>query len=229
MTPALEGKRAVVTGADHDLGRGPGRTRCAPAEPAWSACRGAAFETAASRPRRHSPLHRRSSGRPIDVVVHAAMPEIAYEQVDFAEVDDARWDAVWEVALRSTLFVLQAAYGQMSGRGGQRRHGHADGRDVGGGAPRAVHDRGRGPAPAGEGGRAPMGTRRCTVNCLAPAPEHVPIGVDSMSVSLAPPALGGPGDVADDLGPVAVWLASDAAHFVTGTTVCVDGGVWMAP
>jgi 3-oxoacyl-[acyl-carrier protein] reductase len=67
------------------------------------------------------------------------------------------------------------------------------------------------------------------VNCLAPAPEHVPIGVDSMAVSLSPPALGGPGDVVTDLGPVAVWLASDAAHFVTGATVCVDGGVWMAP
>jgi 3-oxoacyl-[acyl-carrier protein] reductase len=68
-----------------------------------------------------------------------------------------------------------------------------------------------------------------TVNCLAPAPEHVPIGVASMSVSLAPPALGGPGDVVKDLGPVAAWLASDAAHFLTGATVSADGGVWMAP
>ena len=32
-----------------------------------------------------------------------------------------------------------------------------------------------------------------------------------------------------DLGPVVVFLASDAGHFVTGATICVDGGVWMAP
>jgi len=50
-----------------------------------------------------------------------------------------------------------------------------------------------------------------------------------MTVSLAPPALGGPGDLTRDVGAVAVWLVSDAAHFVTGVTVCADGGVWMAP
>ena len=68
-----------------------------------------------------------------------------------------------------------------------------------------------------------------TVNCLAVAPELVPIGVDSMAVSLAVPALGGPGDPESDLGPVAIHLLSDAGHFVTGVTLCADGGVWMAP
>ena len=67
------------------------------------------------------------------------------------------------------------------------------------------------------------------MNCLAPAPEHVPIGVASSEVSLAPPALGGPGDAETDLGPVVVFLASDDAHFLTGETLCADGGVWMAP
>ena len=73
------------------------------------------------------------------------------------------------------------------------------------------------------------GTHDIRVNCLAPAPEHVPIGVDSMTLSLAPPALGGPGDPERDLGPVAVFLAGDDGHFLTGATVCADGGVWMAP
>ena len=61
------------------------------------------------------------------------------------------------------------------------------------------------------------------------ASELTPLGTDSMTVSLAPPALGGPGDVVEDLGPIAAWLASDGAHFLTGVTVCADGGVWMAP
>jgi NAD(P)-dependent dehydrogenase (short-subunit alcohol dehydrogenase family) len=50
-----------------------------------------------------------------------------------------------------------------------------------------------------------------------------------MTVSLAPPALGGPGDVQTDIGPIAAFLASDDARFVTGATFSTDGGVWMAP
>jgi NAD(P)-dependent dehydrogenase (short-subunit alcohol dehydrogenase family) len=53
--------------------------------------------------------------------------------------------------------------------------------------------------------------------------------VSSTTVSLAPPALGGPGDAEHDLGPIAVFLASEAAHFVTGATISADGGIWMAP
>jgi NAD(P)-dependent dehydrogenase (short-subunit alcohol dehydrogenase family) len=68
-----------------------------------------------------------------------------------------------------------------------------------------------------------------TVNCLAPAPEHVAAGVRSTDVSLAPAALGGPGDPADDLGPVVAFLTGADGHFVTGVTICADGGVWMAP
>ncbi|HEX4775709.1 MAG TPA: SDR family oxidoreductase, partial [Acidimicrobiia bacterium] len=68
-----------------------------------------------------------------------------------------------------------------------------------------------------------------TVNCVAPAPDLVVAGTAAGAVSLAAPALGGPGDPRDDLGPVVTFLASDAGHFVTGVTVCADGGVWMAP
>ena len=48
------------------------------------------------------------------------MPAIAFEQCDFADVDDARLEAVWEGSLRSTLFVLQAAFPHLRGRGGRR-------------------------------------------------------------------------------------------------------------
>ena len=48
-----------------------------------------------------------------------------------------------------------------------------------------------------------------TINCLAPAPELLPIGVDQHGrSSLAPPAHGAPGDPEADLGPVVVHLLS---------------------
>jgi NAD(P)-dependent dehydrogenase (short-subunit alcohol dehydrogenase family) len=166
---------------------------------------------------------------PIDIVVHGAVPEAAYEPIDFAEVDDARWETVWEAALRATLFVFQAGYAQMEGRGG--RFLLITPTVSMSGAARltpyvAVIEAQR---VLAKSAARQWGAAGITVNCLAPAPEHVPIGVDSMTVSLASPALGGPGEIERDLGPSAVFLASDAGRFVTGATFNLDGGVWMAP
>ena len=157
------------------------------------------------------------------------MPEIAYDVVPFETVDDERWDAVWEGTMRATLFLLQSTHRQMQGRGGS----------IVLVTPTIALAGAVGLVPytaAVEGQRLlaksaarQWGTHDIRVNCLAPAPEHVPIGVDSMTLSLAPPALGGPGDPERDLGPVAVFLAGDDGHFLTGATVCADGGVWMAP
>jgi 3-oxoacyl-[acyl-carrier protein] reductase len=224
----LESKRVVVTGTSAHLGLGilaalddAGATTYAVPDD----------QLLSTRERAADALARvvEESGYGVDAVVHTAMPAIAFEQIDFVDVDDSRWAAVWEGVMQSTLFVLQAAFAQLRDRGGSivlltptvSMSGAA--RLV----PYTVAVEGqRLLAKSAARQWGPDGIR---VNCVAPAPEHVPIGVDSMTVSLAPPALGGPGDVTHDVGAVAVWLVSDAAHFVTGVTVCADGGVWMAP
>jgi len=247
--PALAGRVAVVTGADQPLGRGlalavgaagasvglVGATRALAGVTAELDARGgratavgadltdtaevaAAFATVADE-----------LGEPVRVVVHAAIDPVAFEPAPFEAVDDARFDAVWEGTMRAALAVLQASYAQMRGVGG---HVLVVTPTVAfSGAPGLAAY-----AAALEGQRllaksaarqwGPEGVR---VNCLAPAPEQVPIGVRGVDVSLAPAALGGPGDPERDLGPVAVFLAGDDAHFVTGATIGVDGGVWMAP
>ena len=165
----------------------------------------------------------------LDGVVHAAMPEVAFERVPFHEVDDDRWDAVWEQTLRDAIDVLQTGYRAM--------------RDAGGAFVVVTPVVGMsGAAELGPYSAAVEGVRLLAksaarqwgadgvrVNCLAPAPEHVPIGVGSGALALSPPALGGPGDIERDLGPIVAWLLSEDAHFVTGVTLCADGGVWMAP
>lgn len=165
----------------------------------------------------------------LDGVVHAAVDPIAFESVPIHEVDDARWDAVWEQTLRRALFVLQAGFGAMRSRGGAfvvvlPVIGMAGAAGL---APCAAALEGvRLLAKSAARQWGPDGIR---VNCLAVAPEHVPVGVTSGALALSPPALGGPGDPGTDLAPVVAWLLSDDAHFVTGVTVCADGGVWMAP
>jgi 3-oxoacyl-[acyl-carrier protein] reductase len=224
----LAGKRVVVTGTETDFGRALLGGMLA-GDPSFGL--GVASDALTTKEQVDAQLASaaEAAGGPIDVVVHSAMPEVAFEPIDFADVDDARWDAVWEGTMRSTLFVLQAGFREMQGRGGSVVL--VTPTVSMSGAERLVPY-----TTAVEGQRllaksaarqwGPDGIR---VNCVAPAPEQVPIGVESMSVSLAPPALGGPGDVVTDVAPVVVWLASDAAHFVTGVTVCADGGVWMAP
>jgi len=247
--PAFAGRVAVVTGADQPLGRGlalalgtagaavglVGATRALAAVTAELDARGAratavdtmlrdaagvtvAFATVADE-----------LGGPVRVVVHAAMEPAAFDPMPFEEVDDDRFDAVWEGTMHAALAVLQASFAQMRGRGGQillvtPTVGMSG---VPGLAPYAAALEGqRLLAKSAARQWGPDGIR---VNCLAPAPEQVPIGVRSVDVSLAPAALGGPGDAEHDLGPVAVFLAGDDAHFVTGATIGVDGGVWMAP
>jgi NAD(P)-dependent dehydrogenase (short-subunit alcohol dehydrogenase family) len=63
-----------------------------------------------------------------------------------------------------------------------------------------------------------------TVNCVAPdvatlagRSGDAPAGADS--------ALGRPPDIRLDIAPVVALLASDAARFVTGETLRVDGGM----
>jgi 3-oxoacyl-[acyl-carrier protein] reductase len=165
----------------------------------------------------------------LDGVVHTAMPEIAYERVPFHEVDDARWDAVWERTMRNAIAVLQAGYRAMRERGGSfvvvtPVVGMSGAAELG---PYSAAV--EGVRLLAKSAARQWGADGIRVNCLAPAPEHVPIGVASSALALSPPALGGPGDVETDLGPIVAWLLSDDAHFVTGVTLCADGGVWMAP
>ena len=115
----------------------------------------------------------------------AAHPPMAAERrIDFVDVDDERWEAVWEGSMRSTLFVLQAGFGQMQGRGGC----------IIVVIPTIAMSGAERLAPyvtAAEGQRLLVkaaarqwGTERITVNCLAVAPEQLPIDVPTTAVAL---------------------------------------------
>jgi NAD(P)-dependent dehydrogenase (short-subunit alcohol dehydrogenase family) len=64
-----------------------------------------------------------------------------------------------------------------------------------------------------------LGPRLIRVNCIAPDVIPTP-GIGDVSVHTPLPIAGH----VDDVAAAAVYLASDAARFVTGTTIHVDGG-----
>jgi NAD(P)-dependent dehydrogenase (short-subunit alcohol dehydrogenase family) len=248
---SLEGAVVAITGTDRPLGRGLalalvragaavgllGRT-----ETGLSATIAAAGGRAVEAP---TGLEDRASaedalgtvvqafGR-LDALVYSAVADEALDPMDLSDVDDERFSAIWERAMWETILCCQAAFSHLTHHAGGR-----GGRIVlvtptlsMSGAPRFAPY-----SAAVEGQRLlaksaarQWGRDGITVNCLAPAAEHL-LGpewrTDSLSLALA--SLGSPGDPVEDLGPALVWLLSDAAHFVTGATLCADGGVWMSP
>jgi 2-hydroxycyclohexanecarboxyl-CoA dehydrogenase len=167
---------------------------------------------------------------PIDIVVHAATEPVAAEPMPLEEVDDARWQAVWEDTLRASLLCCQAAFAQMAGRPGRIIFSTPTVSMSGAAGLVAYTAAVEGQRLLAKSAARQWGSQGITVNCIAPPFD---LGDDHdgghSHVPLTPPALGGPGDPETDLGPVVVFLASDAGHFVTGATLSLDGGDWMAP
>jgi 3-oxoacyl-[acyl-carrier protein] reductase len=166
----------------------------------------------------------------LDALVFAHVPPAAAQPVRMDSMTDVHWQAVWEDTMRAMIYSLQAAYAQFL---------------------QAAPPRGRfvvlipalamtgGPeysatAAMAEGQRLMMksvarqwGPEGVTANAVTVANSVLLPGVPDFEYSLAERALGRTGEPADDIGPVIGFLCSEAARFVTGTTLFCEGGLWM--
>jgi NAD(P)-dependent dehydrogenase (short-subunit alcohol dehydrogenase family) len=194
--------RAVVTGTGRPLGAGLADALRDVADADVVAVDGAAYAGEA------------------DVLVLAAVaPPEAFEPRPFVDVDDGMWERIWEGTMRATIGSLQSVFPGMRANGWGRVVLVTPTASMSGAAELAPlcavveAQRVMAKSTARQWGRHGI-----TVNCLAP-------GSPAGAGALAPPAL----DLPPDVGGVLRFLVSDAAAFLTGATLCVDGGVWMAP
>ncbi|MCU1375738.1 MAG: 3-oxoacyl-[acyl-carrier-protein] reductase [Actinomycetia bacterium] len=219
----LDGRVVLVTGGDRPLGAGLAEAlRAEGAEVALLegdlGDRDGAAEAVAAAVA--------SVGRP-HALVHAAVEPAGLEPMALVDVDDDRWWAVWEVTMRTSLWLCQAVHPHLAGN---------DGRVVFltptlsmSGAPgfAALATAVEAQRVLAKATARTWGVDGITVNCVAPSPEL--LGLEAGDMALSAPALGRAGDPEGDLGPIVAFLCSAGSHFLTGATLAADGGVWMAP
>jgi 2-hydroxycyclohexanecarboxyl-CoA dehydrogenase len=169
---------------------------------------------------------------PIDVLVNNAGVDVIRP---FLDSDPETWDRLWAVNLRGTLLATRAVLGGMVAR--ERGRIVNIGSDAGrvGSSAEAVYSATKGGVIAFSKALAREVARHgITVNCVCPGPtdtallEQVREYDEKLHASLARAIplrrLGRPEDVA----AAVVFLASDAAGYVTGQTLSVSGGLTMA-
>ncbi len=156
-------------------------------------------------------------------------------------VVESDWDVMAERPIRRYLAFLQGTWAYFDGRGGRVVALVPTLSMVG--APSGLVAW----ATAAEGQRAlskvaarNWGLVDVTVNCLAVAPERLAWGDPDPDTGdpgerplqrpgLPPVSLRRAATLADDVASVVLALATAGMESVTGATIGVDGGVWMAP
>jgi NAD(P)-dependent dehydrogenase (short-subunit alcohol dehydrogenase family) len=224
MGGLLEGRVALVTasrdGIGHELALGledAGATVATTGQLATRAAVARGFATAAD-----------VYGR-VDLVVHAHTDPDALTVAELAATDESAWERRCEALVRQAFWVAQSAHAAFAGRGGHLVFvtptvglSGAIGLAPYASAVEAVRALAKGAARQwGEAG--------IRVNCVAPPVEIVLPEAGVTGPWLAPVALGRTPDARTDVAPAVALLSAEAAHFVTGTTLVVDGGIVMAP
>jgi NAD(P)-dependent dehydrogenase (short-subunit alcohol dehydrogenase family) len=167
----------------------------------------------------------------LDILVNNAQTLVPGTPLE--DIDDATIQSTVESGLYGTLFHMQAAFPHMKGQGGSiinlgSREGIFGGLGFGIYAATKEGIRGLSRVAAREWGKhkirvnviCPAALSPAAVKFLADYPEQAAMYRKEI-------ALGYFGDSEMDIGPAALFLASDESRYVTGQTLNVDGGQMM--
>lgn len=149
----------------------------------------------------------------------------------FAEIDDAFWDKVMDVNLRSLLYVTQAVLPYMPDGGAIVNNASLAARN--GGGPGAIaYAVSKGAVLNFTRGLAKeLGPRGIRVNCVSPGlidttfhDTFTPADARERTAASTPLRREG---TSAEVGAAVAYLASDAASFVTGESLEINGGLYF--
>ena len=165
----------------------------------------------------------------LDAVVHVQI--LAAVRRSVVETSATEWAGSCEDALQAAVHLGQEVHAPLAASGGHLLFviptiGMSGASGLAGSAAAA-----EGIRILAKGLAKQWGHHGIRVNTVAVAPQlmlDASVGAQvAAEVALAAPALGEPGDPRLDIAPILAALTGDELHFVTGSTVYADGGVWM--
>jgi NAD(P)-dependent dehydrogenase (short-subunit alcohol dehydrogenase family) len=170
----------------------------------------------------------------LDVLVHVAGVEGGGRPE--SETDD-EWDRTFAINAKGTFIANQEAFPYLKDNGGGAILNFGSGAGLAGLATNAVYAASKGAVAAWSRSiAAAWGRYGISVNTVCPAvwspmydehrsrltPEQLSRHDDRMAEMIH---IGGKlGDPERDVAPVIVFLCGDGAHYITGQTICIDGG-----
>lgn len=165
----------------------------------------------------------------VDLVVISGWAASQLAPVPFEAIDDAAFAAMWEGGMQGMLWTLQAAIPHLRHSGGSvivmmPTTGMTGGANFASAAATFEGQRILMKAAARQLG--PQGIR---VNAIAVGAELVLTDADAADVHyLAPPAIADE-QAAVDVVEIITFLAGAAGRHLSGQTITIDGGRWLAP
>jgi len=168
-------------------------------------------------------------GGKLDILVNNAGGLLARKRLD--EMDESFWDAVMDVNLKSVFLVTRAALPHMRKGGSIVNVGSLAARDGGGGGSVAYATAKGGVLTMTRGMAKELAERRIRVNCVSPGlintTFHDTFTPDAVRKMVAGKTAVGREGESEDVARVVVFLASDAAAYINGESVEVNGGLYF--
>jgi 3-oxoacyl-[acyl-carrier protein] reductase len=168
----------------------------------------------------------------VDILVNNAQGMHSHKP--FEEITDEDFDVFLVSGLKGTFWAMQAVFPHMRSEGGGRIINMVSLNALNGAPGLADYNATKGAIQAlSRTAAREWGKHNILVNCIAPGAaskrglEFLERNPEAARRILEERPLGRLADPEKDLAPVAVFLASEDGHFVTGQTYFVDGGAYL--
>ena len=169
-------------------------------------------------------------GGGVDILVNNAGGLIARKKME--EMDEAFWDAVMDLNLKSVFLVTQAALPHMPDGGAIVNLASLAARDGGGGGALAYSAAKGGVLTLTRGLSKELAPRRIRVNCVSPGmiatTFHDTFTKPEVRKATAARTSIGREGTPQDVANAVVFLASDEASYITGESIEINGGLYFA-